>query len=68
MRIWNVIKILWERHKRTDKIRKQMRMTKRCSGELDGLLGLIGIDYSALELCSIPAEEETEMQNEERQG
>ena len=42
--ILNVVKALWERHKRTEILRKQMRMTKRCSKELDILLGLI--EYS----------------------
>ena len=28
MRILDVLKALWERHKRTETIRKQMRMTK----------------------------------------
>lgn len=66
MRILDVLKALWERHKRTEIIRKQMRMTKRCSRELDVLLGIIGIDYSRLELCPIPAEVEKEIQNEEK--
>ena len=43
-------KALWERRKRTKMIRKQMRMTKKCSRELNNLLRLIGIDYSTLEL------------------
>ena len=63
--ILNVVKALWERHKRTEILRKQMRMTKRCSKELDILLGLIGIDYSKLELCPIPVENENEKQKEE---
>ena len=66
MRILDVLKALWERHKRTEIIRKQMRMTKRCSKEQDVLLGIIGIDYSRLELCPISAEVEKEIQNEER--
>lgn len=56
--ILDVVKALWERHKRTEVIRKQMRMTKRCSRELDVLLSMIGIDYSRLELCPIPVETE----------
>lgn len=66
MRILDVLKALWERHKRTETIRKQMRMTKRCSRELDALFGIIGIDYSRLELCPIPAEVEKEIQIEEK--
>lgn len=66
MRILDVLKAFWERHKRTEIIRKQMRMAKRCSRELDVLLGIIGIDYSRLELCPIPAEVEKEIQNEEK--
>ena len=66
MRILDVLKALWERHKRTETIRKQMRMTKRCNRELDALFGIIGIDYSRLELCPIPAEVEKEIQNEEK--
>lgn len=54
----DVVKALWERHKQTEIIRKQMRMTKRCSRELDLLLSLIGIDYSKLQLCPIPVETE----------
>lgn len=56
--ILDVVKALWERYKRTEIIRKQMRMTKRCSRELDALFSLIGIDYSKLELCPIPVESE----------
>lgn len=48
--ILDVVRALWERHKRTERIRKQMRMTKRCSRELDMLLSLMGIDYSRIEL------------------
>lgn len=67
MRILKVLKALWKRHKRTERIRKQMQMTKKCSRELDILLGIIGIDYSSLEPpCPIPAEVENEIQNEER--
>lgn len=66
MRILDVLKALWERHKRTETIRKQMQMTKRCSRELDALFGIIGIDYSRLELCPIPAEVEKEIQIEEK--
>ena len=64
--ILNVVKALWERHKRTEILRKQMRTTKRCSKELDILLGLIGIDYSKLELCPILVENENEKQMEEK--
>ncbi len=56
--VLNTIKTLWERHKRTEKIRKQMRMTRRCSRELDILLGMIGVDYSTLEPCPFPVEME----------
>ena len=66
MRILDVLKALWERHKRTETIRKQMQMTKRGSRELDALFGIIGIDYSRLELCPIPAEVEKEIQIEEK--
>lgn len=64
--ILDVVKALWERHKRTEVIRKQMRMTKRCSRELDVLLSLIGIDYSRLELSPIPVETEEKMYIDER--
>lgn len=64
--LFKVIKALWERHKRTEKLRKELHMTKRCSKELDILLGLIGIDYSQLELCSIPEEIINEVQTEEK--
>lgn len=58
MRILDVLKALWERHKRTETIRKQMRLTKRCRRELEVILSLIGIDYSRIELCPIPVETE----------
>lgn len=61
--ILNVIKALWERHRRTEIIRKQMRMTRKCSKELDILLGLIEIDYSTLEFCPAPVETKEETQN-----
>lgn len=64
----DVVKMLWERRKRTEAVRKQMRMTKKCSKELDLLLGLIGIDYSKLELSPIPVENENEKQIDERWG
>lgn len=56
---------LWERRKRTKMIRKQMRMTKKCSRELNNLLRLIGIDYPTLELCPIPLKIEKEIQSKE---
>lgn len=56
--ILDVVKALWERHKRTEVIRKQMRLTKRCRRELEVILSLIGIDYSRIELCPIPVETE----------
>lgn len=62
----DVVKALWERHKRTEVIRKQMRMTKRCIRELDVLLSLIGINYSRIELCPIPVETEEKMYIDER--
>ena len=62
----NVVKALRERHKWIEIFRKQMRMTKRCSKEPDVLFGLIGIDYSKLELCPIPIEIDTEKQIEEK--
>lgn len=58
-------KALWERRKRTKMIRKQMRMTKKCSRELNNLLRLIGIDYSTLELCPIPLKVEKEIRSKE---
>lgn len=58
-------KALWERRKRTEIIRKQMCMTKKCSRELGILLGLIGIDYPTLELCPIPLKVEKEIRSEE---
>lgn len=64
--ILDVVKALWERHKRTEVIRKQMRMTKRGSRELDVLLSMIGIDYSRLELCPIPVETEEKKYIDER--
>lgn len=64
--ILDVVKALWERHKRTEVIRKQMRMTKRCSRELDVLLSMIGIDYSRLELCPISVETEEKKYIDER--
>ena len=64
--ILDVVRALWERHKRTERIRKQMRMTKRCSRELDMLLSLMGIDYSRIELCPIPVETEENVHIDER--
>lgn len=64
--ILNVEKMLWERRKRSEALRRQMRMTKKCSKELDLLLGLIGIDYSRLEPGPVPVENENEKQIEER--
>ena len=64
--ILDVVRALWERHKRTERIRKQMRMTKRCSRELDMLLSLMGIDYSRIELCPIPVETEENVHIAER--
>jgi len=56
MRILDVIHGLWLRHGRVEKLRKEMKMTKGCCRELDFLLGSLGIDFSNLELCPIPVE------------
>ncbi len=54
--ILKTMKSLWYRHMRTERLRKQLHMTKKCSKELDIMLGRIGIDYSKLKLCPIPNE------------
>ena len=64
--LWKLNILLRERDKKTEGIRKQMKVTKRCGRELDILLGLLGIDYSTLELCPIPSDAGKKTQNRER--
>ncbi|MDO4481900.1 MAG: hypothetical protein Q4C14_04115 [Bacillota bacterium] len=60
--VLDVLKEIFERYRRKEKLRRQLRMTRKCSRELDILLGKVGIDYSKLELCPVP--EETEKNRE----
>lgn len=54
--VLDVLKEIFERCRRKEKLRRQLRMTRKCSRELDILLGKVGIDYSRLELCPVPEE------------
>jgi len=56
MLILNDIRGLWLRHKRLEKLRKEMKLTKSCCREMDLMLGSLGIDFSDFEFCPTPVE------------
>ena len=53
---WKMKKALRERYKRVEKLKKELRMSRKCCMELDMLLSLGGIDLSGIELCPYPEE------------
>ncbi len=56
MNMWKALRLTWIRHRKAERLRKQMNMTRKCSKELDTLLYLIGIDFASLELCPVQVE------------
>lgn len=58
MKFMNVLKAMTDRAGRVRKLRRQLKMTRKCTRELDTMLALLGIDFSGLQMCSLPETED----------
>ena len=56
--LWKAFCEMFERYRRTEKIRKDMQLTRKCGKELDLLLKSVGIDFSTFEMCPVLVEDD----------